>query len=181
MEKIPDVAGDRLAQREQAEVGGVGGLAFFERIDRRLPDVPWSDEVGLAHAERDDVIAALDEFEKVADPRAWDGGDIGGDFRGVIHGKARHSAGREFSGIPAMRQSRGWGLFRRGNSHSLFQEFPLAGRWADRGKDALRKQRHQEMDEYFSPQISGFQCVVIEHSPSSRHHLAIAALPQATW
>ena len=50
MEKLAHILGDRFAQGEQAEVRGVAGLTFFQRINRRLTDVPWGSEIRLAHA-----------------------------------------------------------------------------------------------------------------------------------
>jgi hypothetical protein len=39
MEFPGNVFGDAFAQFEQAEIAGVGGLAFFEGVDGGLPDV----------------------------------------------------------------------------------------------------------------------------------------------
>ena len=70
MEFFRDVFGDAFPQFQQAEVAGVGGLAFFEGIDRCLPDVPGGREVRLADAKRDHIAGVEDQFEEFADPGA---------------------------------------------------------------------------------------------------------------
>ena len=105
-EESIDVAGDGFAQREQAEIGGVGRLAFFQRVNGGLADVPWRDEVRFADAERDHVVAALHEFEEVADARARDRGDVAGDFRGIVHGWAATRRARNLTRRNGPRQCR---------------------------------------------------------------------------
>ena len=86
VEEPADVARDRLAQRKQAEVRGVGRLAFFQRVDGGLADVPRGDEVRLADAQRDHAFAALHEFEEITDAGARNARDMPGDFGRIVHG-----------------------------------------------------------------------------------------------
>ena len=82
---LEDVAGDRFPEARKAEIGGVAGAAFLQGINGGLADVPWGIEVGLADAERDDVLHRLHDFEKVADARAGDVADVMGDVFLEIH------------------------------------------------------------------------------------------------
>jgi hypothetical protein len=61
------VFADGAAQFDQAEVGGVMRLAFFQRVNARLADVPGRVEIRLADAERDHVLHLRDDLKKVAD------------------------------------------------------------------------------------------------------------------
>ena len=71
--------GDDLAQLEQAQIGGVTGFAPLQGEDGCFADMPGSDEVRLAHAERDDVLHSLDDFKKITDARARDVAHVAGD------------------------------------------------------------------------------------------------------
>ena len=57
-EMFVDVFADRRAEFRQAEIGRVVGAAVFQRIDRRLADVPRRVEVRLADA-KGEVIPAI--------------------------------------------------------------------------------------------------------------------------
>ena len=103
IKKAADIFRDRFAQREQAKVGGVGCLTFFQRIDRRLADVPRRGKVRLADAEGNDIVAPLHEFKEIADPGARDRGDVAGDFRLIVHGR-RGAQSRNLTQAPPRRQ-----------------------------------------------------------------------------
>ena len=60
------VAADGAAQFEEAEVGRVMRLAFFERVDAGLADVPGRVEIRFADAERDGVLHLGDDVKKIA-------------------------------------------------------------------------------------------------------------------
>ena len=64
-----DVARNLLPQFKQAEIGRVIGLSFLERKDRGFTDMPRSNEIRFAHAERDHVLPFHlgDELEEIAD------------------------------------------------------------------------------------------------------------------
>ena len=74
-----DVGGDLGAQLGQAQVGGVAGVALFERVHGGLADVPGRDEIRLADAQADDPAHGLDDFKEIADARARDALDVAGD------------------------------------------------------------------------------------------------------
>src|SRR5262249_15052127 len=76
VELLGDVFGDRAAELEQAEIGCVPGLALFERVDGRFPDMPRRDEPGFADPERYDVVHRLDDVEEIADPRTRDAAHV---------------------------------------------------------------------------------------------------------
>ena len=61
-----------LRSSSRPRLRGVGGLAFFQRIDRGLADVPGSGEVRLADAQRNHVAGIEHQFEKFADAGAGD-------------------------------------------------------------------------------------------------------------
>src|SRR5205823_404917 len=103
--------GNGFAQLEQAEIGSVTGLATLERVNGRLPDVPGRNKVRLAYPQRDDILHALDDVEKVANARARNGADIGGDKLLRLEGR-RHDSHK----TNKMKGSLQGGKF----SHSLF-------------------------------------------------------------
>src|SRR3954451_15332035 len=61
---------DGFAQLQQAKIGGVAGLALFKGVNGRFADVPRSDKIRLSNAERDDILHALNQLEKIANARA---------------------------------------------------------------------------------------------------------------
>ena len=71
-EVLADVAGQRAAQVEVAEVAGVMRRAAFEREDGGFAHVPGRVEVRLADAQADHVLHRRDDVEEVADARARD-------------------------------------------------------------------------------------------------------------
>ena len=85
VKEILDIPRNRASQCQGAEVRGVGRLAFFQRINRRLANVPRRREIRLAHTQRNHIVAPLHQFKEIANPRTRDGGDVAGDFRLVIH------------------------------------------------------------------------------------------------
>src|SRR5207249_12040690 len=74
-----DVIADRLAEFPQAEVGGVTGFAPFQRVYRRLANVPRGDKVRFAYPQRDHVRHRLHDVEKLTDARGWNITHLAGD------------------------------------------------------------------------------------------------------
>ena len=70
------VGGDGATEARGTEVGGVAGATLFQRVNRRLPDMPRGDKVGFADAEGDDLLHRLNDLEEVADSRTGDGADM---------------------------------------------------------------------------------------------------------
>src|SRR4051794_36963624 len=85
-----------FAQFEQTQVGSVAGSATFQCVDRRFPNVPGSHEIRLTHTKGNDILHALNDVEKVSNPRAWNCADIGSDefFRLKWHRHAVESNGK---------------------------------------------------------------------------------------
>ena len=54
-------------------------LAFFERVDAGLADVPGRVEIRFADAERDGVLHLGDDVKKIADARLGQVDDVLGD------------------------------------------------------------------------------------------------------
>ncbi|MFM2177112.1 MAG: hypothetical protein RL015_1210 [Verrucomicrobiota bacterium] len=79
------VFADEHAEGLQAEVRSVAGLAFFQRADDGLADRPGGGFVGLTDAEGDDIRAANDELEEVANARAREVADLGAKFIVIVH------------------------------------------------------------------------------------------------
>ena len=75
-EMLLDVGGDRPAKARRAEIGRIAGVSLFERIDRRLADVPRGDKIRLADPQRDDLLHRLDDLKEVADSRTGNGADM---------------------------------------------------------------------------------------------------------
>ena len=79
VEVLGDVTRDALAEARQAEITRVAGVPALQRINGGLADAPRGVKIGLADAERDDVLHGLDDLEKVANPRARNVADVVGD------------------------------------------------------------------------------------------------------
>jgi hypothetical protein len=72
VEILLDHRGDGFAQFRKAEIRSVSRAAVFERVNGRFANVPRRDEIGFAHAERNDALLALNDVEEFADARARD-------------------------------------------------------------------------------------------------------------
>lgn len=71
------IGGDRRAQRRQAEVRRVEGVASVDRRLRGVAD-PWRGDLGrLAEPEREDVVAPHRRVGDLANERGGEGGDRG--------------------------------------------------------------------------------------------------------
>ena len=97
--EVPGDAGaDGFAEGEEAEIGGVAGVAVFESVDGGFADVPRGDEVGFADAEGNDAFLALDDVEEFANAGAGNARDMGGDgtvrLKGRCHLLARRTMKR---------------------------------------------------------------------------------------
>ena len=77
--------GDLAAQLGQTPVGGIEGLAFFQRLDARAADLPWGFKVGLADAERDRLGHGGNHIEELADARGFDLLDAVGEQLFIIY------------------------------------------------------------------------------------------------
>src|SRR6185503_16506418 len=78
-EVLLEADGNGCAQPWQSQIRCVAGAAAFQRINRRLANVPRRDEVWFANAEGNYVLHSLDNVEKVTDARPRNVADVGGD------------------------------------------------------------------------------------------------------
>jgi len=71
-----NVMADGAAQFDRAEVRGVMRLAFFQRIDAGLPNVPRRVKIRFAHPQRDGILHLGHEVVKIANAGFGQGGDV---------------------------------------------------------------------------------------------------------
>ncbi|CDN44273.1 hypothetical protein BN871_EN_00110 [Paenibacillus sp. P22] len=94
-ERVVQVLADRSSELRRAGVGRILRLARFQRGDAGVADMPRSDEVRLAYAKRDHILAAVRQIEKPADSGWLDRPGARGQVVG--HGTADRRFGRTWS------------------------------------------------------------------------------------
>ena len=88
-EVLLDVVRNALAQFQQTQVGSVLGATPFQRVNRRLTNVPRGGEIWLSDPQRNDARGVLDEFEEVSNTGARNPRDVVGDEVAMNGGHGR--------------------------------------------------------------------------------------------
>ena len=55
-----------LAELDESRVGGIEGASLVQRVDALFTDMPWSVEIRLSDAERDDVRYLVGNVKEAA-------------------------------------------------------------------------------------------------------------------
>src|SRR5438128_769755 len=92
-----NVLADADAERLEAKIARVAGLALLQRTNRRLTDGPRRGLVRLADSQRDHISASDHQLKEVADAAARNAAELAGQLALQIH-LARKTHGDTGSG-----------------------------------------------------------------------------------